>query len=923
MHTNNRIGTSWNSDGEGPNYRLVPQVEQRCREAAEMDGNRSDIVEQLAFAAHDASTAGVRVETECRLDGTRDRKQRLQTFYCEAWSRLKHTERLIRTSAKRKIGLAGLLKLSSTLIVLGFFSWLENGAGAQALLATGAFDLTTLDGARCVMVTPFIIGIVLGVSIHRLPPSLQNRSVYLAMSLLAVVGVVWTISFAVEALAYRELAARSISLGGDGELAAAAGAAEQGGGLAAWLMFCTLTITMMLTAFLGETAVESIYRGFYTWEPNPEYMRAMEDVHAQEQDLRRVEGQIFQDEACLAQIVAERKQHAAQARSFYMYLKQQAVGRLLLLIGMVMTAGCGALPHQLASGDSDPSATGKASQVHAVTLVLALSPVLPPTDKAIARRELEQSLVWLANEAPVSSFVVVVDALECAPVAKFEAVPGVARIRNKSFAVPAAQVRAFLEKPRPRMKDDGRMNLPRLARTAQQWRLPAGSHIAVCGNPLFLNEGKDAFFSMADGRVPSDGCLFEDPKLNIYSAMGLQGSLKNLYWHMGWGDDSVFFDHTHRQAVLRYFAMFFSQSGSVLVTAQPSIPTAIAAARDAETEPLLDDEPDRDAEAAMVKTVKVVTQSQETIEPKKLDRSAVLNAATPPTKASGTTSSVPLKDAPVLGAARDVRAEHTPIEKAVTAEQSLRDEYGNLSGETHDLIARGQMNGRKVLVVQCYYDAQVAASPLYKALRDKGYEVAEQRVPLPPLAQFEARLDGVDQVWLFSSNDHLLPRPHIQSLTRRWRDGTMALCLMADNAPFTTEATDILDVVAPGCRITGDYQGERKLTRRLRDKAGFDGASRLFHNVDALYEGFTISSVAGSKLSPVCHASNGLPLIATYERPGSRRLLVHCGFTSFFPRYWDDAGVARFAVNAAGWLSDADTAVSQQKQASSLAQGDS
>ncbi|MBN8625044.1 MAG: hypothetical protein J0M17_06120 [Planctomycetes bacterium] len=914
MHTNNRLGTPDSNDDKPP-FRLPEHVAQRCDELANMDGNQTDMIVQIAQSAHDAEYAAPRTEAERRLESTLGRKDRLEKLYREAWSRLTHTERLVQTSDKLKIGIAGLLKLGLTFGMIAFFIWIENGAAAQAVLATGGFDVTTFDGARRIMLTPVIIGSVLAWGMHRLPISLQNRSVYLALGVLAVVALVYAIAFADQAESYREQAGQSISLGDDGSTdeAAMIAAPEQDSRLSAWLMFCALTITMMLTAFIGETMLEHVYRSFYTWEPNPEYMRATDDVQTLEQDMRRVESQVVQDAACLAQIAAKGRQQIAQAISLYKYLKHQAVGQLLLMLGMLLTSGCASLPGPGPADERDPWAVGTATRRTAVTRVLGLSPVLPAADKAPARQELEQMLVWLADEAPAGSIVVVIDALDCVPVAKFEAVPGVARIRKKSFARPAAQVRAFLEKPRPRMKDDGRINLPRLAQTARQWRLPAGSHVAVCGNPLFLNEGKDSLFSMAGGRVPSDGCLFENPQLNIYSVVGREKALAGTFWHLGWGDDGVFEDDTHRQAVLRFWSLFFSEQGATLVTAQRSISTAIAGARDAETEPLTYDEPDRDAEAAMVKTVKVLTESKETIEPKKSDRDAVPKAASPPAKPTGTTSTTTARDAALTDAARDVQAEHRPLEKIVRAEHQARDLHGNLSGETHDLIARGQMHGRKVLVVQCYYDAEVAASPLYKALRDKGYQVHELRVPLPAPAEFETLLDGADQVWLFSSKDHLLPRTHIQSLTRRWRDGTLALCLLADNAPFSSEATDILDAIAPGSRITGDYQGERKLARRHLGRAGFDDASPLFHNVDALYEGTTISSVSGPKLSSVCYASNGLPLIATCEQPGSRRLLVHCGFTSFFPRYWDDAGVARFAVNAAGWLSDADAAGTGQK----------
>ena len=151
-----------------------------------------------------------------------------------------------------------------------------------------------------------------------------------------------------------------------------------------------------------------------------------------------------------------------------------------------------------------------------------------------------------------------------------------------------------------------------------------------------------------------------------------------------------------------------------------------------------------------------------------------------------------------------------------------------------------------------------------------------------------------------------LPAAHLRVLLDRWRAGRLALCLMADNVPFTAEAVAVLNAVAPGTTITGDYLGEQKLHARGTGNIGFDAAQPLFHNVETLYEGTTISHIRSRQLTTVCNASNGLPLIATYQQPGSSRLLVHCGFTSLYERFWDDAGVSRFAVNVAGWLSEAD-----------------
>lgn len=241
-----------------------------------------------------------------------------------------------------------------------------------------------------------------------------------------------------------------------------------------------------------------------------------------------------------------------------------------------------------------------------------------------------------------------------------------------------------------------------------------------------------------------------------------------------------------------------------------------------------------------------------------------------------------------------------------TSPEAWRDRHGNLVGSINDLIVDGQMKGQKILLISFYVDEEVDTTPLTKALETKGYVVEWMKPPLIPLAEFAAKIEGCRQLWLFSSEKDRLPATHLQALIARWRSGRLAICLLADNYPFTVEAEVVLNAISPGSTITGDYLGERKLSPRGAVGPGFDRNSPLFHNVESLYEGTTISTVSGPLLTPVCYASNGLPLIATLKQAGSSRLLVHCGFTSFYERFWDDAGVSRFAVNVAGWLSDAD-----------------
>lgn len=277
--------------------------------------------------------------------------------------------------------------------------------------------------------------------------------------------------------------------------------------------------------------------------------------------------------------------------------------------------------------------------------------------------------------------------------------------------------------------------------------------------------------------------------------------------------------------------------------------------------------------------------------------------------AAGGSAAVSRRELGELAAAAPGSAADNPVGgRRARMDQSdrQRDRHGNLKGSMHDLIVDGQMIGEKIVIITFYVDEEINESPLIGALAAKGYLVERLNAPLPSAAEFDRRLEGVRQLWLISSEVNRLPAAQLQVLLARWRAGKLALCLMADNSPFTAEATAVLNAIAPGTTITGDYLGEQKLHARENQNLGFDARLPIFHNVETLFEGTTISHINSRYLTPICYASNGLPLIGVYQQEGSSRLLVHCGFTSLYERFWDDAGVSRFAVNVAGWLSEAD-----------------
>lgn len=245
-----------------------------------------------------------------------------------------------------------------------------------------------------------------------------------------------------------------------------------------------------------------------------------------------------------------------------------------------------------------------------------------------------------------------------------------------------------------------------------------------------------------------------------------------------------------------------------------------------------------------------------------------------------------------------------PQRRGVNLGVATGDTFVDQRQRDKDLITDGQMKGQKILMINFFRDDEVETSPLAGELTTKGFDVERIAHPLPPLAEFEALLDKSQQLWLWSSGEaDRLPKSHLQAVLKRWKEGKLAICLLADNTPFTAEAAAILAAISPGSTISGSYLGTKDLRARSNRGSGFDSKSTLFHNLTILYEGTTVSTMSGPGLVPVCYASNGAPLIATFQQKGSSRLVVHGGFTSFFRRFWNDEGVSRFAINCAAWLS--------------------
>lgn len=103
----------------------------------------------------------------------------------------------------------------------------------------------------------------------------------------------------------------------------------------------------------------------------------------------------------------------------------------------------------------------------------------------------------------------------------------------------------------------------------------------------------------------------------------------------------------------------------------------------------------------------------------------------------------------------------------------------------------------------------------------------------------------------------------------------------------------MLAALVPSSGITGKYGGEKILSARAGGaNAGFAAANPLITGLDHVFEGNTISTPTGKGLVPLCWASDGKPLLASYQM-GVTSPVVFGGYTSFYPQFcgqgWDGA----------------------------------
>jgi hypothetical protein len=212
-----------------------------------------------------------------------------------------------------------------------------------------------------------------------------------------------------------------------------------------------------------------------------------------------------------------------------------------------------------------------------------------------------------------------------------------------------------------------------------------------------------------------------------------------------------------------------------------------------------------------------------------------------------------------------------------------------------------------------------------EALKKKGFTITVEKNE----KQFVARLHKADVVWIISgthpdksvvdsskdSSKEYYPAwktidkaAFVQAVQNYHRQGG-ALYVWGDNDPLFEHANAVLPSLLNDAKVqlVGNTPGGQVLKLDGANQKGFFGPHIITTGVVNLYEGVTICYPAHlGPLKVLATSTNNHPAICYADNEALKnddcgRIVVDCGFTKNYIS-WDNAGAARYIVNACIWL---------------------
>jgi hypothetical protein len=232
-----------------------------------------------------------------------------------------------------------------------------------------------------------------------------------------------------------------------------------------------------------------------------------------------------------------------------------------------------------------------------------------------------------------------------------------------------------------------------------------------------------------------------------------------------------------------------------------------------------------------------------------------------------------------------------------------RDRFGNPDGEEFDLAPDGSFKGYRILILNLCQSATM--NSVVSALRQKGFAV-DLLNAVPSAGSFAAKLTDRSQLWVISQAELHFNKEQVKVIRRFFESGG-GIYIWGDNDPLNTDANYIVGDLF-GARMGGNYYARQVLS--IQKSPGAPGIIEdhlISTGLVSFFEGDTIASITmAGGLEPLIYSSDSNVVTAFYEHDG-KRALVDGAFTRLWDGDWgQSAGTARYIVNAAAWLANAE-----------------
>jgi len=235
-----------------------------------------------------------------------------------------------------------------------------------------------------------------------------------------------------------------------------------------------------------------------------------------------------------------------------------------------------------------------------------------------------------------------------------------------------------------------------------------------------------------------------------------------------------------------------------------------------------------------------------------------------------------------------------------------KDQFGNASGNQHDLAIDGAFDGQTVVVLHLYTGEGFDFHLPKEALAQKGFSVYRYVNVAPPPAELARALEKANQLWVIAGGSRQLTDEHL-AVIKKFYDAGHGLYIWGDNAPYAQDADFLSRAIFKSEMVSSPWdQGEQVVARQSgKGETGILSDHLLTTGIEQLYEGHTIAYLPQpGVLTPLIVDSSKHVVTAFFDRDG-KRAIVDGGFTRLYVK-WDTAGTGRYVKNAAAWLANAE-----------------